>query len=255
MKSAKKIIVANWKMNPLTREEVDAITKGSLAKAKAFKKIQMILCPPALFTQYIKAKIKKSNNVTMGAQNIAVEPQGSYTGEIGAPMFADLGITHTVIGHSERRKMGETDDMVNKKVTIALKNKLIPIICIGETVRDEEGAYLGTIKNQIAKALAGVKKESLPRLVIAYEPVWAIGATSAMEPHDVHQMTIFIKKSLIEIYKTREMLPVPILYGGSVDQTNAENLIKEGEVDGFILGRPSLNPDVLGEIMKAANTL
>ncbi len=147
-----------------------------------------------------------------------------------------------IIGHSERRKMGETDEDVNKKVLLALKAKLTPIVCIGETTRDEEGKYLGFIKEQIEKALAGVQKNSLNKIIIAYEPVWAIGASTAMEAPDIHEMTIYIKKTLIDLYKMKSV-SVAILYGGAVDPANAQGILTDGEADGLLVGRQSLDSE------------
>jgi triosephosphate isomerase len=254
MKKQKKILVANWKMNPTTLKDVQTIINGTKVKARLFKKIQVVVCAPSLYTQALAGKIKKGN-VSIGVQNISIELKGSYTGEISAPMLADLKVTYAIIGHSERRKMGETDEMVNKKVLNALKYKITPIICVGETTRDEEGFYLATIKDQLAEALKGVSRADVEKVMIAYEPVWAIGASAAMDPHDVHQMSIFIKKALIDIYKNKTMIPVPLLYGGSVEPANAQALMKEGEVDGLLVGRQSLDPQSFGEIMRSANSL
>ncbi len=240
-------------MNPATLKDVEAIIKGTVGATKKLSNVTTVVCPPFVYTQYVLSKNGKGI-VAIGAQNISTEQKGSYTGEVAAPMLAGLGVTHTIIGHSERRKMGETDEAVNKKVLVALASKITPIICIGETTRDDEGKYLSVIKDQIHQALNGVSKANLSKIVIAYEPVWAIGAATAMDAHDIHQMSIFIKKTLIELYVTKSV-SVPLLYGGAVEPGNALGIMKDGEVDGLLVGRQGLDPKSFGEILAIANSI
>ncbi len=253
MKKGKKIIVANWKMNPVSAKEAGVIFKGITTTAAKLKKVQTIIAPSFIHVGVLAEK--KSKAVALAVQNIFSEQKGSYTGEVSVEMVKNTTITHVIIGHSERRKLGETNESVNKKVLLALQNKLTPIICIGEVSRDEEGKYLGDIKEQLEIALRSVARNSLSKIIVAYEPVWAIGASTAMDAHDVHQMTIFIKKALIDIYKTKTLESTPILYGGAVDPTNAKNILTEGEADGLLIGRVSLDPKAFSEILKITNTL
>jgi triosephosphate isomerase len=242
----KKIFIGNWKMNAFpvadVTKRISAISKAASPKA------EVVICPPHV---YLSALIKKPASVSIGAQDVFHEEKGSYTSQVSIDMLKNLGVSHVIIGHSERRKMGETDDMVNKKVLLALKAKITPIICIGETERDEEGNYLGLIKNQIEIALRDVTKNQLRSIVIAYEPVWAIGASQAMNAHDVHQMVLFIKKALLDMYKLKTMSSTPVLYGGSVDPTNAHGILTEGEADGLLVGRQSLEAASFIEIIRA----
>jgi triosephosphate isomerase (TIM) len=236
-KNNTKIIIGNWKMNPATLKDAETVFKGIEKGLSTAKKATVIVCPTFVHIAPLKAKAKK---VLIGAADVFYELKGSFTGEISATQLKDLGVTHVIIGHSERRKMGETDEIVNKKVLAALKENLIPIICIGETTRDEEGQYLALIKEQLEKALLGVQKKQLSSVIIAYEPVWAVGGMEAMKARDVHSMMLYIKKSLMEIYKMKSLLEVPVLYGGAVDPTNAHDILTEGEADGLLVGRQSL---------------
>lgn len=253
MKKGKKIIVANWKMNPVSPKEAEAVFKGIAVTSGKLKKIQTIIAPS--FVHFSLLAQKKSKAVALGVQNIFTEAKGSYTGEISVDMVSKIGASYVIIGHSERRKMGETNEMINKKVLLALKNKLIPIICIGEDTRDEEGKYLATIREQLETALNGVSRALLPKIIIAYEPVWAIGASSAMEAGEVHEMTIYITKSLLDVYKMKTRVEIPVLYGGAVDPSNAHGILTEGEADGLLIGRVSLDPEAFSEILRIANAL
>jgi triosephosphate isomerase len=251
VKKNKKFIVANWKMNPGTVAEAKKIALGTMRTAVTLKKVETIICPPAVFFESI---IKPKANVAFGAQNIFSEPHGSYTGEISVVMVATSGADYTIIGHSERRKLGETDEMVNKKVLLAFKYRLMPIICIGEETRDEEGTYLTVIKNQLEQALRGVNRTQLESVIVAYEPVWAIGAKEAMNARDVHETTLFIKKTLVDLYKMKNnRIHVPILYGGAVDPINCKDILTHGDADGLLVGRQSLDPKSFSEILRIAN--
>jgi triosephosphate isomerase len=255
-----KIIIGNWKMNPGTREKAVAVLSGVIDRAGKYKNVEAVLCPPYVYLEACsdvikkKSRSKKSGTVRLGAQNLFYEPEGAYTGEVSGSLITQFGATHVIIGHSERRKLGETDEVINKKVMLALKLKLKAVICVGETSRDEEGSYLATIKEQVAKAVANVPRQSLSKIIIAYEPVWAIGAASAMGPHEVHEMTIFIRKCLVELYKIR-MIPTAILYGGSVDPLNAGSILAGGEADGLLVGRQSLEAESFGEILRSADSV
>lgn len=240
-------------MDPQTYAEAIIIGKKISKVARATKKVTTVMCPPMLYFGAVK-KFVDDKNIFAGVQNIFVEEKGSYTGEVSIDMIRDAGAKYAIIGHSERRKMGETDEMVNKKVHLALAKKIIPIVCIGEMTRDDEGKYLGFIKEQLSKGLARVPADDFTKMIIAYEPVWAIGATIAMNSHDVHQMTIFITKALIDLFRIKRQTVVPILYGGAVDPTNAYGILNDGNADGLLIGRQSLDPEAFTEILRIANS-
>jgi triosephosphate isomerase (TIM) len=249
-KKKKKLIVANWKMNPLTLAEAEnlfmAIKKGTRGSDS-----KIVVCPPFVYLNELKHFFIK-DRIALGAQDVFWEKNGAFTGEISSQMISTVGGSYAIIGHSERRANGETDEMVSKKVQAALKAGLSVILCVGERVRDDHGEYLAFLKNQLAASLSGVTKKYLSKLTIAYEPVWAIGkGHEAMNAHDLHQIVIFIRKTLLSLYKGSVHTEIPIIYGGSVDAENAESMVHEGEVDGLLIGRESLKPESFSEIVKA----
>src|SRR5262249_5690274 len=160
---------------------------------------------------------------------------GSFTGEVSVPMLPQFGVKFVIVGHSERRNMGETDAMVNRKVRAVVTEKMSVIICVGESGRDSHGEYLDFVRKQLMEALHDVSKKNLSQIVIAYEPVWAIGAKEAMHPREIHEMTIFIKKVLHELYG-KESDGVRILYGGDVTADDVTEIIQNGFVNGVLVG-------------------
>ncbi len=271
MAQKKKFIIGNWKMNPESTRLATGIFKSIQKGTADLSKIHTVICPPYVYLEALarlqtstkgtqkKQKGKKKvaaqpEPVVLGAQNLNPEPLGARTGEISGEFLKQFNVKYVIIGHSERRDLGETDAVVNTKILAALGWKFKTILCIGEKVRDDDGHYFAFIKNQLEQALMGVKKEQLSSLVIAYEPVWTIGATAAMTPPLVHEMTIFIRKTLFDMYKTRT-LSTPILYGGSVDPSNAQEILQQGSADGLLIGRQSLDPAGFVSIATIANTL
>jgi triosephosphate isomerase len=198
--------------------------------------------------------------IKTSAQSVSVFETGAHTGEVGAQMVKSFGVSYSIVGHSERRAQGETDEMVRAQLGHAAAAGLTPILCIGESERDAAGAYLAVVAGQLREALksfpankVGAKTSTTPKLVIAYEPVWAIGksAAEAMKPSDVREMSIFIKKTLAEHFDRTAALKVPILYGGSVEPSNAGSLIEEGDINGFLVGHASTEVDSFVEILKS----
>ena len=241
----KKLIVANWKMNPLTWNEANGLFEAVKKKAKQLKRAVPILCVPSLYLNCLNENYK-GKKIFLGGQDISqYEKTGSHTGEVSVQMQQAAGAQYMIVGHSERRAMGETDDIVRKKLQISLEAGLNTILCIGERNRDREGAYLGFVAKQITAALYGAPKEVAEKLIIAYEPVWAIGkkAEDAMTPHLMHQMSLFIRKVLHDFFDEEDVKKIPVIYGGSVERGNAEILIKEANVEGFLIGHASLEGD------------
>ncbi|MBX4195821.1 triose-phosphate isomerase, partial [Candidatus Parcubacteria bacterium] len=188
------------------------------------------------------------------AQDIFFTPDGTYTGVVTPDILKSFNTKLSIIGHSERRKLGETNQVVAQKVKTALRAGIIPLICIGEDNRDAEGSYFETLSEQIKASLEGIRrKDDAHRLVIAYEPVWAIGkrAKDAISPEDLSQMVVFIKKTLTEIFGRESAERIPILYGGSVDPSNAKILMKETGARGLLVGRASLDPKGFSEVAEA----
>jgi len=250
-KKTKKIIVANWKMNPGTLHEAEEIFMGIKKETKGAD-AKVVICPPFVYMNELKRLFMK-DRLSLGAQNVSHEAKGAFTGEISTEMLQTVGADYVIIGHSERRAMGESDELIAKKTAAALRAGLSVILCVGEKERDEQGAYLGLLKKQMSESLAGVPKRYAENLIVAYEPIWAIGkGNEAIDAHGLHQMTIFIRKHLIDIYKGVAASSVRIIYGGSVNPDNAGAMVHEGEVDGLLVGRESLSPERFGLIVKAS---
>ncbi|KND48722.1 MAG: triose-phosphate isomerase [Parcubacteria bacterium C7867-003] len=249
MKKMKKLIVGNWKMNPVEVEDAREIVQTVKRAGSKLKKSQVVVCPPFVYTSLF---LKKSSNFFLGAQNANHEMLGSFTGEVSYSMLYQLGVRFVILGHSERRKMGETDELINRKVKSVVNGGMSAIVCVGESSRDHNGDYLEFIKKQIHVALTDIPKKLLSQVVIAYEPIWAVGAPTAMSPRDLHEMSIYIRKVLNDMFGIAS-LDARVIYGGAVDKVNAEELIREGNVSGFLVGRQSLVPKDFIEIMKAVD--
>lgn len=256
MKKSRKLLVGNWKMNPQTLEEAKKLVSGIKKQSQGLSRTDLVICPPYIFVSDI-VKLNKSKSFFVGVQNVYFESAGAFTGEISPVMVREMGCTHTIIGHSERRLRGENDDVVSKKVKLSLDEGLKVILCIGEKERDSEGNYLGFISEQLKSSLSGVSKNDLDRLVIAYEPIWAIGKTDAeaMKGKDMHEMSIFIRRTLGELFNPQDANGVKILYGGSVSPNNTSDLVGNGEVDGLLVGRQSLAVSSFMDIARIVDSL
>jgi len=238
---SKKIIVANWKMNPSNEKE-------AIKLAKALDKNGVIIAPPFVFLPAISKVVRRAK---LAVQNLSPESQGSYTGEISPAMLKDLKVKYAIVGHSERRALGETNELVNKKVKNALKHGLTPIACVGESHRDHGMKYLHFMKKQIIETFKNLVPKDFSRIIIAYEPVWAIGKNAEREatPEESEEMAIFIKKVLSDHFGGSSVKKLSILYGGSVDEKNAKAFLTCGGVQGLLIGRASLNPEKFNEII------
>lgn len=250
-----KIIIANWKMNPQTLREARNIFQGIKKTAKKLKKVETIICPPFAYISNLKPQIP---NLKIGSQNVFYEERGAFTGEISVWMLKDLGVRYAIIGHSERRALGETNEMINKKIKTALKAGLKVIFCVGENERDFEDKYFNFIKNEIDEGLKGIPRKffSPPTggLIIAYEPVWAISSAKNAQPdtpESAFRMAVFIRRMLMPIIGSEPARKIPILYGGSVGPENVAGFLQD--MQGALVGSKSLNPKDFGEILKIAN--
>ncbi len=241
-------------MSPDTLKEAQTLNDSIKKKIASLKKTVAVICPPSLFFSAIKGR-SSSKKFFYGLQNTAKERGGAYTGEISASMGKSLGAAFAIVGHSERRAMGETDEDVAKKIQALLAEKIRPVLCVGEPSIDENANYLAFIKNQLVKGLAGVAAATITEVVIAYEPLSAVGGKHPVTSHEIHQRNIFIKKVLADLYGKAKAFDVTILYGGSVNPDNARELVEGGEVDGLLVGRASLNADDFFRIAKAMDSL
>ncbi|MDO8575194.1 MAG: triose-phosphate isomerase, partial [bacterium] len=236
----KVIIVGNWKMGPETVLEAKRIISSTKRFISKISGVKVIVSPPFVYSNILSHSANKE--VLLGAQDVSVFKDGSHTGEISANMLKKNGFSFCIVGHSERRANGETDEMVSDKVSLLLEEKICPIICIGESSRDELGGYLEFIRDQIKNSLAGVSKKNALEIIIAYEPIWAIGAKEPMKTSDIHETSLFIKKVLSDLYGNEIAFSIPILYGGTVNMRNAKEIVRDGEVNGLLVGRESINP-------------
>lgn len=248
----KTVIAGNWKMNKTAADAKSFISE--LKNSVRGKWCEVVLCVP--FTAIPAAvKAAKGSRIDIGAQNCHFAPQGAYTGEISCAMLAEAGVKYVVIGHSERRRdFGESDRSVNLKVHAALEAGLRPIICVGESAEMREtGITLDVIRSQIKAALYGVPADKLRRIVIAYEPIWAIGTGNTATAAQADEVNRAIRECLRQLYGARTARSVPLLYGGSVTATNAYELFAMPDIDGGLVGGASLERAAFEEIINAAD--
>ena len=248
----KTIIAGNWKMNKLPGESKEFIQQLK-EKAAAAKWCDVVLCVP--FTHLTTAvKAARGTRIAIGAQNCHFADKGAYTGEVSCAMLADLGVKYVIIGHSERRQyFGETDGDVNKKVKAALEAGLRPIVCLGESLEiRENNAALDHIRMQLKIALKDITAQQLRKVVIAYEPIWAIGTGKVATAEQANEVGSAIRETLRAIYGARAARGVSILYGGSLSEKNAESLFAMPDVDGGLIGGASLEVEKLSGIIEAA---
>ena len=240
MLKSKKLVIGNWKMLPFSMEEAKSQI-GRISKIMAKLKHTTVVVAPS-FVHIAPLSVKKSK-IIWGAQNVFGKREGSATGEVSVRMLKDLGVEFVIVGHSERRALGETNEVVATKTATILAEGLKPVLCVGEKERDLNGNYLYELQTQLLESVAQVKRGDMLDLVIAYEPVWAIGATTPLDSHEIHMSVIYIRKILSEHFSRDLANAVKILYGGTVTADNAATIIKDGGVDGLLVGRESLKPE------------
>ena len=248
----KAIIAGNWKMNKTATEAAALIDE--LIPAVKDAACEVVICVP--FTDLTTAVAKcKGTNIHVGAENVHFEKSGAFTGEISADMLVDLGVEYVVIGHSERRQyFAETDETVNKRSRAALAAGLKPIICVGESLTQrEQGVTEELVRMQTKIALNGVTAEELKNVVIAYEPIWAIGTGNTATPEQAGEVCSAIRGILRKLYGARIARSTTIQYGGSMNEKNAAELLAQEDVDGGLIGTASLDPDTFLKIIQIAN--
>jgi len=247
MAKGRKIIVANWKMNPHTLQEASRLYDA--VKKAAGRRTTAVVCPPFVYLSTFQKRGR--GKVTLGAQDVSSEEGGAHTGEVSAAMLKNLGVSYCLVGHSERRAQGETNDIVCRKLHGALAAGLTVILCIGERERDREVEYLSFLEEELRSALTGLQSKEVRRLIVAYEPLWAIGKTAsdAMKPEDVHETVLYIRKLLTGLFDRKTAEAVPVLYGGSVELRNVMELLERGEANGFLVGHASLDAKQFAEML------
>ncbi len=243
-------------MNPSNPKEAkknfEKIKKG----VAGIKNLDIAIASPSV---YIGELSKIANaSLKLSAQNVSAEKEGAFTGEVSAEMLSNFKITYTIVGHSERRELGEANDFINKKIKQLLLKDITPILCVGEKERDGGMFYLGVVKTQVEECLAGIPKNSIAKIVIAYEPVWALSTTANRRdatPEDFEEMRIYIRKIVSDMAGAVAGKEIRILYGGSVDEKNAEGFLSHGKADGLLPGKASLNPEKFLGILKVASEI
>lgn len=247
-----KLIVANWKMNPESKEKAQEIASEIKHKIKNVKSAKLVICPPFVFINEVGQAISGSKNIVLGAQDVFTGMGESHTGEISFSMLKNSGAKYIIIGHSEKRATGDNDEVVKEKLFSSLKAGFKVILCVGEKERRTEGDQFKEIERQIESALHKLPKNFVKNLIIAYEPVWAIGKSEkeAMKGEELALMAIFIKRVVSDVLKIKEAEKILILYGGSVTEGNAKEIVEKGNVNGLLVGRESLKAENFSKLIK-----
>ena len=259
MKNKKLYLIGNWKMNPETQEEAKKLASDISRRVKKLRarSVVVVICPPFPYLKSITYNLKST--IKLGAQDIFFEDSGAYTGEISPSMLRDAGVKYVIVGHSERRRfLNETNETINKKLKAVLKNKLVPILAIGENKKEGEGS-VQEIKDQLSSALKGLKASEVKKIIFVYEPVWAISggdkSHKAAEPNEVLGMKIFIKKILADLYNKRLAENIPIIYGGSSNASNIKGVVHDAEMDGALPGDASLDAEEFVKMVQVLKEL
>lgn len=261
----KPIIIANWKMNPVSIKEAERLFGILKKELRKIKNTEIVICPPSVWLGEAKrlgfqsrSRSSEFTKLQLGGQNCFWETKGAFTGEVSPLMLKNLDCRYVIVGHSERKKyFQEDDEVINKKLKAALKNRLQPILCVGEEARDaftSDGRQINemnlVVGEQVKNGLNGISSARVSEVVIAYEPIWAIGTGVPCSSDDAMKAALFIKKTLTNLYNRSVAEKVKILYGGSVNSQNAVNYIKGAEMDGLLVGGASLNASEFIRIIK-----
>ncbi len=248
----KKLIAGNWKMNKTPTDAVALIQETAALIGKQTD-VDVVVCPPFIALESASRALEGST-LKLGAQNMHFEASGAFTGEISAPMLRAFFATHVILGHSERRTyFGENDELINKKVLAAFRNQLRPILCVGETLAEREaGSTLKVVQTQTERGLEGVSKDMAANLIIAYEPVWAIGTGKVATTEQAQEVHAFIRGLLTKLLGEAVAQKVRILYGGSMKPANAPELLAQKDIDGGLIGGASLEARSFVDLVNAA---
>ena len=244
MSNRKKIVAGNWKMN-MTTIEANELCKKIVDKCDS-NNVEVIFCVPFTDLNTVYNNIK-STNIKLGAQNFYYEEKGAFTGEISANMLLDSNVQYVIIGHSERRQIfNENNELINNKIKKALSKNIIPIICCGETLEQRENNLtLSFIKSQIVSAFEGVMIDKVHNMIIAYEPIWAIGTGKTATSDEAEEVCAYIRETIAELYDKNVSEQIRILYGGSVNSKNANELFNKPNIDGGLVGGASLKEEFI----------
>jgi triosephosphate isomerase (TIM) len=250
----KPLISGNWKMHHNHFEAIQTVQKLSYRLEKGdYDAVDVSVHPPFTDLRSIQTLVDADDiPIVLGAQNCHWEDKGAFTGEVSPTMLSKLNVSYVIVGHSERRELfGETDDMVNKKVKAVFKAEMTPIMCVGETLDEREGDMAeAKVEGQVIEGLAGLKRDQVAAMVIAYEPIWAIGTGRTATPDDAQAMCSFIRKTVSEKVGPDPAAALRVQYGGSVKPTNAVDLMTQPDIDGALVGGASLDPDDFARIVQ-----
>jgi triosephosphate isomerase (TIM) len=253
LQDRKKIVAGNWKLHKTPTETRRSLMslKNKLVGLDA--RCDIVVCPPMVCLE-TAVDAAKGSPIRVGAQNVFWEESGAFTGEVSTAMLIDLGVDYVIIGHSERRAMfGETDETVARKLERVLEGPLTPIVCVGEVLEQREsGATEEVLKRQVTGALKNVAPDHFRRVVMAYEPVWAIGTGKTASPDTANEAHVLIRNTIAAIFTRSAAQDTRILYGGSVKPDNASELMRQSDVDGVLVGGASLDPGSFADIVKAS---
>lgn len=244
---AKPLIVGNWKSYITSINDAEKLFKGIEKALPRILKSEVVVCAPYPFIEFLEDSYS-GKRISFGAQNVYFE-SGAHTGEVSAAALKSIGVSSVIVGHAERRSMGETDEDVSKKIGALLDQKMRPIVCVGEKERDKDGHYLHELETSIISSLAILGPNDLKKIVIAYEPVWAIGSPLPPSARAIRETIIFIRKVLADRFDKTQALKAKIIYGGAVDAHNVEELSKESGANGFLLGRASVDAESFTNII------
>lgn len=250
----KRLLIANWKCNPKDRKAALAILKPLVKSLKGLRKVVVVIAPPFVYLDQVN---KMCPRLAKAGQDCFPCEEGSYTGAISPFMLKDLGCSYVILGHSERRKiLGEKNEWINEKIKKALTAGLKPILCIGEEKEEKKaGKTFKVLEKQLKEGLKGLSRKDIEKIIIAYEPVWAIGQGTPCEENQVMTVALFIKKTITRLSSKKTAAQVRILYGGSVDSENLLNYTKGLALDGFLVGGSSLKPKEFSKMIKSLERL
>jgi len=251
---SKRLIIGNWKMNPSSFVAAKVIARKTRAVSVRLNNTDIVVCPPFPFISACSFR-KSPALFHIGAQSVSEQESGPHTGEVGAIMLKSLGVEYVITGHSEERESGVTNERVSRKIQKIVEAGLTAVVCVGEKARDENGSHLEFLKNQITETLSNIKQDKAMNIILAYEPVWAIGAKEAMVPEQIYEMSLFVKKVFSDIFNTEAGHKVKVLYGGSVNFRNAGEIIRISKVGGLLVGRESVNMSGFRELIKAVDAI
>lgn len=250
------LVIANWKMNPKSFKEAKKLFEATKKMATQAKGVSVVVAPPSLYMRELTGG-RRGGKVACAAQHAHFDIDGAHTGEISMTQAKDAGASYVLIGHAERRAQGETNEDTRKKVATALSLGLTPILCIGESKRGTGGEHFEVVRSQLRAGFGDIPASKASKVLVVYEPLWTIGKDAAIYPRDMHEMEIFIRKTLLELYvvPSDQAPSVKVLYGGSVEAESVGPMLLEGHVKGFLVGRASVNVEHFSNILKTIASL